>query len=400
MFSSLALLLSSEYKELCAAEEAYKSYSAEVENTQAVLDQATTDYQDYLDAMVGYVEETTNATDATTQLNDRINETIAEMEALAEAYTLAYEAAYQSVTGQYFLWDEAAEVVATSSETITTGLNSQITYWQNYNANLLSLNDRAKDIEGLSDMIASFADGSSDSVNAVAGMATATDEELASMVADWQTLQAEQENVAASIAELNTNFTAEMDALQSELAADIEAMDLGSEAAASGRNTIQGFINGATAMIPQVQAAYSRIARAAMNAIDSALDIHSPSKEMEWRAEMTWAGYINQTKAMEKDVEQAMAAAAESGVDAASVQVVTFAPELMAALSAYSTPEAAEARYSGYSGSPISVELNITVEGNATEQTVEALSEYGDEFVDRVRVALAEIEYDNTRRGY
>lgn len=345
-------------------------------------------------------ETVEEADDVTAQLNERINETIAEMEALAEAYTLAYEAALSSVTGQYSLWDEAAEVVATSSSTINSAIDSQITYWQNYNTNLQSLSERSKDIEGLSDMIASFADGSSDSVNAVAGMATATDEELASMVADWQTLQAEQENVAASIAELNTNFTAEMDALQSELAADIEAMDLGSEAAASGRNTIQGFINGATAMIPQVQAAYSRIARAAMNAIDNALDINSPSKEMEWRAEMTWAGYINQTKAMEKDVEQAMAAAAESGVDAASVQVVTFAPELMAALSAYSTPEAAEARYSGYSGSPISVELNITVEGNATEQTVEALSEYGDEFVDRVRVALAEIEYDNTRRGY
>lgn len=398
--SGIALVLSSQYKELCAAEEAYKAYSAEVENTQGVLDQATTEYQEYLDSMVGYIESTSDATDTTAQLNDRINETKEKMEALAEAYTLAYEAAYQSVTGQYSLWDEAAEVVATSSETITTGLNSQITYWQNYNANLQSLNDRTDDIEGLRDMLASFADGSTDSVNAVAGMATATDEELAAMVADWQTLQAEQEAVAASIAELNTNFTAEMDSLQAELAADIEAMDLSSEAAASGRNTIQGFINGGTSMIPAVQAAYSRIARAAMAAIDNALDIHSPSREMEWRAEMTWAGYINQTKAMEKDVEQAMAAAAESGVDAASVQMVTFSPELMAALAAYSAPTATEASYGGYGGSPISVSLSITVEGNATEQTVEALSEYGDEFVDRVRVALAEIEYDNVRRGY
>ena len=82
------------------------------------------------------------------------------------------------------------------------------------------------------------------------------------------------------------------------------------------------------------------------------------------------------------------------------MQVVTFAPELMAALAAYSAPTATEASYGGYGGSPISVSLSITVEGNATEQTVEALSEYGDEFVDRVRVALAEIEYDNTRRGY
>lgn len=398
------LAMEQEYIELMNAEgaaaDALDDANAAVEAHRATLQQATTDYEYYRDEMVGYIEATEESTTATSALNDRIKETTAEMERLAEAYTLAYEAAYSSVSGQYALWDEAADVVATSAGTINTALDSQITYWQNYNSNLQSLTDRSKDIEGLSDMIASFADGSSDSVNAVAGMATATDEELASMVADWQTLQAEQENVAASIAEMKTNFTAEMDSLQSELAADIEAMDMGDEAAASGRNTIQGFINGGTSMLPAVQAAYSRIAQAAMNAIDNALDINSPSKEMEWRAEMTWAGYINQTKAMEKDVEQAMAAAAESGVDAASVQVVTFAPELMAALSAYSTPEAVEARYAGSGGAPISISLSITVEGNATEQTVEALSEYGDEFVDRVRVALAEIEYDNTRRGY
>lgn len=398
--ANIAIALSEEYKEWNAAFHAANAYTEQIEETQGVLDRVTAEYEYYLDAMVGYVESTAEADDATAQLNDRINETKATMDALAEAYTLAYEAAYQSVTGQYSLWDEAAEVVATSAETINAGLDSQITYWQNYNTNLQSLSERSKDIEGLSDMIASFADGSSDSVNAVAGMANATDEELAAMVADWQALQAEQENVAASIAELNTNFNAEMDTLQAELAADIKAMDLGDEAAASGRNTIQGFINGGTSMLPEVEAAYSRIAKTAMNAIDNALDINSPSKEMEWRAEMTWAGYINQTKAMEKDVEQAMAAAAESGVDAASVQVVTFAPELMAALSASSIPEATEARYNGSGGSPISVSLSITVEGNATEQTVEALNEYGDEFVDRVRIALAEIEYDNSRRGY
>lgn len=398
---SLAGLTSTDvYKEAEAAREAYATYTEQVEQWQGAYDEATAAYEEHLSGLVDYAEATAASESTTSELNDRINETKAAMDALAEAYTLAYEAAYESVTGQYSLWDEAAEVVATSSSTINSAIDSQITYWQSYNTNLQSLSERSKDIEGLREMLASFADGSTDSVNAVAGMATATDEELANMVADWQTLQAEQENVAASIAELNTNFSAEMDALQSELAADIEAMDLGDEAAASGRNTIQGFINGGTSMLPAVQAAYSRIAQAAMNAIDNALDINSPSKEMEWRAEMTWAGYINQTKAMEKDVEQAMAAAAESGADAASVQVVTFAPELMAALSAYSTPEAAEARYAGYGGSPISVSLSITVEGNATEQTVEALSEYGDEFVDRVRVALAEIEYDNARRGY
>lgn len=115
-------------------------------------------------------------------------------------------AALQSVSGQYSLWDEATKVVATSAGSINTALESQITYWQNYNANLQSLTDRSADIEGLSDMIASFADGSSDSVNAIAGMAGATDEQLADMVANWQTLQEEQENVSGSIAGFKNGF--------------------------------------------------------------------------------------------------------------------------------------------------------------------------------------------------
>ena len=103
-----------------------------------------------------------------------------KLNALIEAYNEAYNAAYESVSGQYQLWDEAAKVVATSAGSINSALESQITYWQDYNANLQSLTDRSADIEGLSDMIASFAAGSSDSVNAVAGMAAASDKQLKS----------------------------------------------------------------------------------------------------------------------------------------------------------------------------------------------------------------------------
>ena len=192
-----------------------------------------------------------------------------KINALVESYNEAYSAAYESISGQYQLWDEAAKVVATSAGSINSALESQITYWQDYNANLQSLTDRSADIEGLSDMIASFADGSSDSVNAIAGMAGATDEQLATMVANWKTLQQEQQNAAGSVADLKTDFTATMDELQTALAEDIEAMDLGDEAKASAQATIQGFIDGAVGMLPQVTAAYNRVAAAARAALSA-----------------------------------------------------------------------------------------------------------------------------------
>ena len=211
--------------------------------------------------------ETAEAAEQEQALQDAVVGTMEKVNALATAYQEAYEAAFDSISGQYQLWDEAAEIVATSAGTINSALESQITYWETYNANLQSLTERSADIEGLSEMIASFADGSEDSVNAIAGMAGATDEQLEAMVSNWQALQAEQEEAAGSVADLKTDFTAAMDELQTELAADIEAMDLGEEAIASGRATIQGYIDGASGMLPQVYAAYSRIGLAAQNAL-------------------------------------------------------------------------------------------------------------------------------------
>lgn len=208
--------------------------------------------------------------EATTQIQEfqsTVTGVKEEINALATAYQEAYEAAFDSISGQYQLWDEAAEIVATSAGTINSALESQVAYWETYNANLQSLTERSADIEGLSEMIASFADGSEDSVNAIAGMAGATDEQLEAMVSNWQALKAEQEEAAGSVADLKTDFTAAMDELQTELAADIEAMDLGEEAIASGQATIQGFIDGASGMLPQVYAAYTRIGLAAQNAL-------------------------------------------------------------------------------------------------------------------------------------
>lgn len=132
-----------------------------------------------------------------------------------------------------------------------------------------SLSGRTGEIEGLRDVIASFADGSQESVNAIAGMSSASDEDLRTMVENWQALQQEQDAASHSIADLKENYTAQMDAWGQELAADIQAMDLGPEAAAAAKATIQEYINSATSMIGQVQAAYAGIAAAAQAALGS-----------------------------------------------------------------------------------------------------------------------------------
>lgn len=227
--------------------------------------------QDAVEHLTGVIDEQTDAereaARQTTELNTVIGDTMTQIASLAEAYEEAYDAAYSSISGQYDLWDEVKEAVATDADSINKAMESQIDYWQKYNTNLEALGERTGDIEGLSDLIASFADGSTDSVNAIAGMAKASDEELATMVENWKLLQEEQEAASGSIADLKTDFSNTMDELQRALAEDIEAMDLGKEAKEAGRATIQGYLDAASEMLSDVQSAYSTLAYAARRAL-------------------------------------------------------------------------------------------------------------------------------------
>lgn len=221
-------------------------------------------------SLTGALDAGTGAmTEDAQQLQSALSSVNEQVQSLAEAYSEAYDAAAESIGGQYQLWDQAAAVTATSAAAINSALASQTEYWQNYNANLQALTERSSGIAGLSEMIASFADGSAESVNAIAGMASASDADLRAMVENWQALQEAQQEAAGGVADLTTGFTTAMDELQTELAADIEAMDLSAEAQESGKATIQGFITGANSMLPDVQAAYARLASAAVVSLGS-----------------------------------------------------------------------------------------------------------------------------------
>ena len=373
--------------EIALAEEAVKNLTASMNEGTGASEEAAAQVSEFQAAISG--------------VQEKIN-------ALVESYNEAYSAAYESISGQYQLWDEAAKVVATSAGSINSALESQITYWQDYNANLQSLTDRSADIEGLSDMIASFADGSSDSVNAIAGMAGATDEQLATMVANWKTLQQEQQNAAGSVADLKTDFTAAMDELQTALAEDIEAMDLGDEAKASAQATIQGFINGAVGMLPQVTAAYNRVAaaaRAALSASGTGTAGSIPGYAVGTQSAAPGFALVGENGpelVYFNGGEQVMTAEETAAMrESMEIQAITFAPQLLEALHAIHGDGALSAEPGAGSGAG-SVELQIVfqINGSASSETVEALREYGDEFAERVLEVMEEAGIDTARRAY
>ncbi|WP_409969620.1 phage tail tape measure protein [Bengtsoniella intestinalis] len=377
------------------AEDRVDAYSEALdENADAVdaakeeIDLTTQAVENLTASMSDGADASDDLTRGQTELNDLLAEALLTIEGLAAAYDEAYDAAYDSITGQYSLWDAVSTPIATSVGTMNTAIESQIALWESYGDNLDALGERTQNIEGLSDLVASFADGSEESISAIAGMASASDSDLIAMVENWQALQEAQGSTAGSLADLETEFSLTKESLQGELADAITEMDLGSEAATSGENTIQGFIDGALALKPQVEAAYAEMAQAAMDAIDETLDIHSPSRVMEDKADMTWAGYINQTRAMSDQVKEAMADTALAGADA-----VTDA----------TSDGAISASVPTSGGGTITIQISPTyhIQGSTSSGDITALLDAQNSSLKQLILdALEEAGIDKTRRAF
>lgn len=336
-------------------------------------------------------EDSTTATEDASrgygELNTEISSVKERVEALQQAYQEAYKAAAESVQGQYALWQQADSIVAISASSINSNLQGQITHWQTYNDNLASLRDRAGDIEGLTEMIGSFADGSSDSVNAVAGMAAASDEELAAMVESWNKLREEQNKAAEDIADFRTGFSETMDAISGDLEATIDDMDLGTEAAEAGRATIQGFIDGATGMLSTVQSAYSQLGYAALAALSR--NVQNNNSVASSRRMSGFSRYASGTTS----AEAGLALVGEEGPEF----VMMHGGE--AVLNAADTHSAIEAMTST-SDSSVPVQVNITVEGDVNDGVMERLETYGEEFAAQVRAVIREDNINAQRGAY
>ena len=239
---------------------------------QQAIEDAQTAYENLEAAQSG---ATSSASEGAAELGQAISDVTVEAQKLVEAYNTAYDAAEKSIGGQYEIWDKASSVSATSVDTLNKNLESQTTYWQDYNTNLDTLREKAGSIEGLSDMVAGFADGSKESVDAIAGMAQAAQDgggKLEAMVKNWQDLQQAQKDASGALADLTTDFSSKMDELAQKAGDTVDELDMSAEAAKNGKATVQAFIDSASNMLPDVQTAYAKIGTTAANALQSKLD--------------------------------------------------------------------------------------------------------------------------------
>lgn len=205
--------------------------------------------------------------DATTAVSIAINNVTNETQNLLQAYNDAYQAAYESVSGQYNLWTKAEKAIPISIDTINSSLASQESYWDSYSSNLEKLLGKTDEVDGLRDILASFADGSAESVNAIAGMANASDEQLKKMVENYSKAKAEEEKVAAMLAEVKVDIESKLGEINDTLEASVEIMTKDKEAKAAAKKTIEAYINEISASAGKAGAAADQVAAAVTAAL-------------------------------------------------------------------------------------------------------------------------------------
>ena len=197
---------------------------------------------------------------------------------LTASYIAAYDAAKESMQGQYSLWDDVAEVSATSVSSMIESQQKQAQYWTDYKTNIDTLLAYSDQIPGLAEMVASFGDGSANSVNAIAGMAQSLAEgdtaALETLVSQYQAKEEALDGAATALGDLESGYSDRVKELGETFANTIvEEFGVSSEAATAATDAVNAYAQAILDNTDDAVTAASTLASAVSAALDTKITI-------------------------------------------------------------------------------------------------------------------------------
>lgn len=265
-----------EWDDLEAYQEALDELNAAYEENQATLQGIEEDWEGVAEAAENAAESPSTYEEAVAVAYENVR---AKVEELCAAYDEAYQAALESFEGQFGLFDEAEADMDATVANAQAALDSQLAYWESYSANVETLkNTSAADLgitqENYEALMAYAQSGSEEAAGLAASMAEAINsgntEAVAALANTVGEVQAAKETAAAAVADWQTNFTAQMDAIEQEMQSTIDGMNLSEEASAAASSTINSYANQIRAGKTGAVSAAREVASAVTSALSSA----------------------------------------------------------------------------------------------------------------------------------
>jgi outer membrane murein-binding lipoprotein Lpp len=166
----------------------------------------------------------------------------------------------------------------------------------------MSVSETKKGMDGL---VASLSDGSVKSAQILAGLATASDEEIANIILSMKGVEEGKDAWATSVTGMDESTKAALDSITAKLDALEQDMDKYDEAARAARHTADGYIETLRKKIPAMRQMGEKLGRAVTSGYNSAAKVKSPSQVAMKSAEDTVAGYLVGYEKKINDMEKA-----------------------------------------------------------------------------------------------
>lgn len=262
-----------------AHEKAIAKDAEAVAAAEAEMNAAEQAVNELTEAMGDYSDGQANTAAQESAVREALDGTMASVQALTEAYADAYDEALESFSGQFGLFDEAKADAEATVAAAQEALNTQLSFWKGYAANIAALKEiSAEDLgvtqENYNALMEYVRSGTPEAAGLAADMVKAVNDGNTQALTDLADtlgeISASQEEAAGDVAEWTTGLNEQMDQLIRDMKEEIGKLDMSEEAKESGRATVQAYIDQAEGMLPQVRSAYANVARAASLALGPA----------------------------------------------------------------------------------------------------------------------------------
>ena len=157
---------------------------------------------------------------------------------------------HQTVESLTANFNDLSNVTAKDVGDMIKALSSQEKYMQDYAANMQAAAKR-----GVNDgLLKTLQDGSVQSAAILAGLATATDEQIDELNAQWEKTEEGKQTFEDTLTEMQGEFSKKAAELEDRYRQTVDSFNRESEAAAAGAKTLQGVLRGAASVSAQVNA--------------------------------------------------------------------------------------------------------------------------------------------------
>lgn len=318
-FASLKDLASAD-KEL---QKSLKNTTTVLEVEQEQLELNAEAYAKYGISMDEYTAATQNMTAAQKEkyeatlegqkiIGDALDLEKQKLDDLAVAHEAAWLAAYNNINNAIGLFEDMSIKGDKSIKDLIGSLDSQITYMDTYGENIRKAMERGVD-KGL---VEKLSDGSKESAEILAGIVQGGEDDIKKLNEKFAGVEDGKKQFAGTMADMETEFGKNMDAINKKLEGLVKDMNKADEAAAAARETGESYAAGLGGKRQAVYNASASLARAASEGWKDYYQQRSPARlaiaEAAQTADSYAMGFEQRIKHMEDTTAKFAIAANDS----------------------------------------------------------------------------------------